>query len=810
MKIAYNWLQEYILLPQDVHELAKKLTALGLEVEGVGKYEQIKGSMEGLVIGEVLTCEKHPNADKLSKTTVDIGNGTVSPIVCGAPNVAAGQKVVIATVNTTLYPSEGESFVIKKAKIRGEASEGMICAEDEIGLGQSHAGIMVLDTELPNGTPAAEYFKPIQDWSIEIGLTPNRVDAASHWGVARDLKALLNVPVCRPSVDDFKVNNQNLPIEVVVENTEACPRYAGVSIQGVKVQESPIWLQNRLLAIGIRPINNIVDTTNYVLQEFGQPLHAFDADQITGNKVIVKTLSAGTEFTTLDEVTRKLGADDLMICDGEENGMCIGGVFGGFKSGVTEETQNIFLESAYFNPAYIRRTSQFHGLKTDASFRFERGIDPNNTVYVLKRAALMIQELAGGEIASEIIDLYPQPIANFEFGIKYRNIDRLIGKKLGKEFIHQTLEHLEIIISEVTEEGFKVSVPPYRVDVQREADIIEELARVYGYDNLEVSEHLGASYLAEFPAKDTRKIQYQITQLLVSNGFNEMYNNSLTKPEYSKLMPELKANTQVEVLNKLSEDLGVMRQTLLFSGLEVLAYNLNRRQNDLKFFEFGKTYHRTSDEKGLGKFEENTRLSVFLTGNKQSDSWQEAKKSLTFNELATSVQQILQKMNCLKIDIQVLEKGSFGFGVSYTANNKIVAQLGQVTPKLAAKFEIKQAVFYADIDWEYLLKQYKSEIVFEEISKFPEVRRDLSLVLDKNVNFQEIERLALQKERNILKSLHVFDVYEGENIGQDKKAYALSFILEDKKQTLTDKVIDKTMQKLMQAFEQELGAVIRK
>ncbi len=810
MKIAYNWLQEYILLPQNVEELAQKLTALGLEVEGVEKYEQIKGSLEGLVIGEVLTCEKHPNADKLSKTTVDIGTATPSPIVCGAPNVAAGQKVVVATVGTTLYPLEGEAFIIKKAKIRGEASEGMICAEDEIGLGASHAGIMVLDTDLPNGTDAAAYFQPAQDWTLEIGLTPNRVDAASHWGVARDLKALLNVPLCRPSVENFKVNKHSLPIEVSIQNTEACPRYVGVSIQGVKVQDSPAWLKNRLNAIGIRPINNIVDITNYVLHEFGQPLHAFDADKIKGNKVIVKTLPQGSEFVSLDEVKRKLSPLDLMICDGEENGMCIAGVFGGLHSGVSEGTQNIFLESAYFDPAYIRRTSQFHGLKTDASFRFERGIDPNNTVYVLKRAALLIQELAGGEIASEIIDIYPEPITHFEFGVKYRNIDRLIGKELGKEFIHQTLENLEIACSEMNEEGFKVSVPPYRVDVQREADIIEELARVYGYDNLETKAYLGADYLAEFPAKDARKIQYQITQLLVSNGFNEMYNNSLTKPEYAALLPEIQPNTQVEILNKLSEDLGVMRQTLLFSGLEVLAHNLNRRQNDLKFFEFGKVYYRSSDEKGIEKFGEEMRLALFLTGNQSTESWQEASKPLVFNDLATRVQHIFQKMNCLKIEIKILDKGSFAYGVAYIHKQKTVATLGQINPQLLDKLDIKQHVFYADLDWEYLLKQYKSEILFEDVSKFPEVRRDLSLVLDKSVSFQEIEKLAAQKEKNILKSMHIFDVYEGENIGKDKKAYALSFILEDKKQTLTDKVIDKTMQKLMSAFEQDLGAVIRK
>ena len=676
MKIALSWLKQYIDIDLTAEELGEKLTAVGLEEEIIEKFEQIQGSLEGIVIGEVLTKDKHPNADKLSVTTVDIGTGDAVPIVCGAANVAAGQKVAVATVNAKLYPNEGEPFQIKKSKIRGEVSQGMICAEDEIGLGSSHEGIMVLNTDLPNGTPAAEYFQPFQDEVFVIGLTPNRADAASHWGVARDLRALFNKELKKPDVSAFKVDNQNFPVEVIVENEKACPRYTAVSLTGVEVKESPEWLQNRLLSIGLTPINNIVDVTNFVLHEMGQPLHAFDGDQIKGQQVLVKTLAQDTLFVTLDEQERKLSQNDLMICDGESNPMCIAGVFGGDKSGVSDTTNKIFLESAYFDAGYIRKSSQYHGLKTDASFRFERGTDPNMTVFALKRAALLIQEVAGGEISSEIVDIYPEPVNDFVFPVKYKNINRLIGKTLDQDFIKNTLTLLDIQISNENEQGFTVTVPPYRVDVQREADIIEEIARIYGFDQIEPGETLGASYLAEFPERDADKLRFQVSQMLAAQGFSEMMNNSLTKPGYIDLVEDLNAENNVVILNRLSEDLEVMRQTLLFSGLEVLAYNLNRRQNDLKFFEFGKIYQKVSDDEGLDKYQESTRLALFVTGNQHAQSWIDPvnpKSAVDFHQLAGFVQHILHRMNVAQFSTEVVTLKAFDYGLTYIYKNKPVA-----------------------------------------------------------------------------------------------------------------------------------------
>ena len=811
MKISYNWLKEYIALPETPEDIGKVLTSTGLEVESIEVFEQVNGGLKGVVIGEVLTCQKHPNADKLSLTTVDAGGENPLSIVCGAPNVAAGQKVLVATIDTLLYPTEGDPFTIKKSKIRGELSEGMICAEDELGLGLSHEGIMVLDTDLPNGTPAAAYFNLESDFVFEIGLTPNRADATSHYGVARDLKAAYSREICLASVDDFKVQNQDLNIEVKVENTEACPRYTGLTIKGLSVKPSPEWLQNRLRAIGLKPINNIVDITNYIQHDLGQPLHAFDANEITEKTIIVKTLPQNTAFVTLDEIERKLSENDLMICDGEGKGMCIGGVFGGIKSGVSEKTTSIFLESAYFSPEYIRRTAQYHGLKTDASFRFERGTDPNMPVYALKKAALLIQEIAGGEISSEIKDIYPSPIANFEFEVTYKNIDRLIGIKIERETIKKILRNLDIVISEENETGFKVSVPPYRVDVQREADIIEEIARIYGYDNIDVGNVLGATYLAEFPDTDPNKLRYQISQLLAANGFNEMVNNSLTKPSYSEALSSVNTEENVEILNKLSEDLGVMRQTLLFSGLETLSYNINRRQKDLKFFEFGRTYRKKGNEGSvLDKYEEKNRLSLFITGNRQAESWMTKTTPVTFQDISSAVLKVLQKMNVVSVKSSSLENDIFEEGLVYELNNKPIVTLGLIKTAILKILDIKQAVYYADIDWDYLLKKYKSEVVYEEVSRFPSVRRDLSLILDKQITYQEIERLALSKERNLIKEVNVFDVYQGPNIGEGKKSYSVSFLLEDKTQTLTDKVIDKVMNKLIDAFEKEMGALIKR
>lgn len=818
MKIALSWLKQYINIELTAEELGKKLTSIGLELEAIETYEQIPGSLEGMVIGEVLSKEKHPNADKLSVTTVDIGKETPAPIVCGAANVATGQKVVVATLDAMLYPTGGEPFQIKKSKIRGEVSEGMICAEDEIGLGSSHEGIMVLNTNLPNGTPAAEYFKPFKDEVLVIGLTPNRADAASHWGVARDLRALFNQELSLPDLSGFQIDHADLPIEVLVENTEACPRYSGITLTGLTVKESPPWLQNRLKSIGLSPINNIVDVTNFVLHELGQPLHAFDADQIAGSKVIVKTLAQDTRFVTLDGQERKLSQNDLMICDGDEKPMCIAGVFGGLKSGVSNTTTRVFLESAYFNPGYVRRTSQYHGLKTDASFRFERGTDPNATLLALRRAALLIKEVAGGKIASGIVDVYPQAIDHFVFPVKYKSIDRLIGKKLDRELIKNILSLLEIGISEENEIGFTVSVPPYRVDVQREADIIEEIARMYGYDHIEPGETLGASYLAEFPEPDPHKLQYQISQMLAAQGFSEMMNNSLTKPSYIHLLEDLKEDNNVVILNRLSEDLEVMRQTLIFSGLEVLAYNLNRRQNDLKFFEFGKVYQKNKPEAaGLDKYEEHVRLALLLTGNQHAQTWiapvhakEPEKSALSFYHVAAYVQHILKRLNLTSFDTETLNQDAFDYGLTYVYRKKPVAHLGLLKKKLGKAFNIVQPIFYAELDWELLVNQYQSHVKIEEISRFPEVRRDLSLVLDKKITFQEVKALALSKEKTLLKSLNVFDVYQGPNIEANKKAYAISLILEDKTQTLTDKVIEKTMNKLIQAFETELGASIRK
>ena len=805
MKISLNWLKDYIELKDSPEAIGKTLTDTGLEVEGIEEFETVKGGLQGIVIGEVLTCEKHPDADKLKVTTVDIGNGVVSPIVCGAPNVAAGQKVVVATVNATLYPTGGEPFKIKKAKIRGEVSEGMICAEDEIGLGQSHAGIMILDTDLPNGTPASKYFNLENDHVFEIGLTPNRSDAASHIGSARDLKAATGNEIKWPSVDDFKKDNSDLTIDVVVENTQACPRYSAVTITDVKVADSPDWLKNRLKAIGLAAINNVVDITNYVLHEMGQPLHAFDAAQIKGNKVIVKTANGGDKFKTLDEVERTLKSTDLMICDGNGDGMCIAGVFGGINSGVTEDTTTIFLESAYFSPDFVRKTAQYHQLKTDASFRFERGTDPEITVYALKRAALLIKEIAGGKISSDIIDLYPTKIEAFEVPVKYKNILRLIGQDIPKDRIHTILERLDIELKNITEEGFLAIVPPYRVDVQREADVIEEILRVYGFNNIEIPTSIGTDYLADFPKTDPNKLQAKVTEALVGKGFYEILTNSLTKPSYSENDESINADENVVILNKLSEDLGVMRQSMLYSTLEVAAYNINRKQTDLKIFEFGKTYKKSGD-----KYSERTHLAIAITGYKQGEHWLEKPAKVEFHDLSAVVNNVLSTFTSKRLSSKAIHADPFEFALELELNNKVLATLGKVNKKALKQCGVKQDIFFADIDWGLLLKQANNNIVFEEVSKFPEVRRDLSLVIDKSVSYDQVLSLAESKERKLLKAVNVFDVYEGDKIEAGKKAYALSFILQDKMKTLTDNVIDKTMDNLMKSFESELGALIRK
>lgn len=816
MKIAYSWLKEYIQLNKTPEEICDILTQTGLEVGGMEEVETIKGGLQGLVIGEVMTCAEHPNSDHLSITTVNVGTNEALPIVCGAPNVAAGQKVVVATVGTTLYDGDQE-FTIKKSKIRGEVSMGMICAEDEIGIGTDHDGIMVLDENAKVGTPAKDYFRIESDWVIEVDLTPNRIDGASVIGVARDLAAFLSkaekTSYSKPSVDAFKVDNHDLEIPVEVGTPEACPRYAGVTISGVEIKESPEWLQNRLKMIGHSPINNVVDITNYVLFETGQPLHAFDADEIAGNKVVVKTLNAGTKFTTLDEVERELHQDDLMICNTEE-AMCIGGVFGGIKSGVKDSTKNIFLESACFDPVYIRKTARRHGLNTDASFRFERGVDPNNTIYALKRAAMLIKEIAGGNISSEIVDIYPEPIEDFKVEVSYANIARLIGKDLGAELIKNILTSLEIKIDAETETGLSLSVPPYRVDVKREADVIEEILRIYGYNNVEIPTQVNASLqTAEKPSPDG--VKNLVAEMLTAQGFNEIWSNSLTKASYYENLKDFKAEQTVIILNPLSADLNGMRQTLLFGGLESIAYNANRQSKNLKFYEFGNCYFYKGTqlkEQPANNYWEENHLGLFVTGNKEQENWTTKEDSASFFGLKSYAEKILKRLGLLNQNTQVgsSESELFSDGLSYIYNNKVVLELGIVAGSFLKKFDIDSPVYYADFNWDNVFHAHKKhKVLFDELPKFPAVRRDLALLIDKIVTFNQIKELAFKSERQLLREVDLFDVYEGKGVPEGKKSYAVSFILRDDNKTLNDKQIDKTMQRLIAAFGRDLAAELR-
>lgn len=802
MKISINRLTQYIALTESPEEIAALLTRSGLEVEGVEEFVSVPGGLEGVVIGEVMTCEKHPDADKLSLTTVDIGSGVV-PIVCGAPNVAKGQKVVVATVGATLFPTAGEPFEIKKAKIRGQVSEGMICAEDEIGIGTSHAGIMVLDTTLPNGTPAAEYFEVSKDHILEIGLTPNRADAASHLGVARDLKALLGRPICLPEEKPLKVEKSGPTVSVEVQNSADCPRYTGVVVTDLKVGPSPQWLQNFLRSLDMEPINNVVDITNFILHDLGQPLHAFDADKISQGKIIVGKLPKGTSFVTLDGKDRKLSGEELMICD-PNGGMCIAGVFGGNHSGVSDQTTTIFLESAYFSPDVIRKGSQFHGLKTDASFRFERGTDPNMPVYALKAAVKLLQEIAGGKVCSEIIDSYPQPIADFVIEVSYGHVNRLIGKKIEPSEVKSILESLDIKVTQETSEGFAATVKPYRVDVTREADIIEEILRIHGFHQVELSNNLKTDYLAEHPLKDLNKLQYRLTEMLAGQGYFELITNSLTKPIYADKSSFLDPALNVEIYNKLSEDLGVMRQSLLFSGLEVMAHNINRRQTDLKCFEFGTVYQKT--EEG---YKESRRLAIFHSGNRSSESWVEAEKPFGFSDIYAAVERILERLNIEIGQISMKESAPFSYGLVLKLGEKELGTVGLVDEKILKLSEVRQDVWYAELDWDLLTKKASGLKKFQEISKYPEVRRDLSLVIDKAVSYDQVKAVAEKAGGKLVRKIGVFDVYQGDKIEAGKKAYALSFILQDLENTLTDKVIEKTMSKLIDAFQDQVGAIIR-
>jgi len=815
MKISYNWLKNYIDTDLSPNEAAKILTNTGLEVEGIEHFESVKGGLEGLVIGKVTTCKKHPNADKLSVTTVDVGEEKELPIVCGAPNVAQGQKVVVAKVGTTLYLGNDE-LKIKKAKIRGEVSEGMICAEDEIGLGTSHEGIMVLDDSAKEGTPANQYFEIETDTIFEIGLTPNRIDGASHIGTARDLAAFLNlnkkIDIKKPSVAHFKVDNNNLPIEIEIENREACPRYTGITVSNIKIGQSPQWLQNKLKAIGLNPINNLVDISNFVLHETGQPLHFFDADKIEGKKVIIKTLKEGTIFTTLDGKERKLSAEDLMICNPKE-GMCIAGVFGGIKSGVTENTKNVFIESAYFNPVFIRKTAKRHGLHTDASFRFERGADPNNTIYPLKRAALLIKEIAGGDISSDIVDIYPHPVKNCTIDLTYKNLKRLTGKEIDKDIVKKILKSLDIKIIHENDELLNLEIPTYRVDVTREADVIEEILRIYGYNNIEITDHVNSS-ISYSQKPDKEKIQNLISETLTASGFHEIMCNSLTKAEYYTDLTSYPANHLVSIFNPLSNDLNVMRQTLLFGGLESIAHNINRRNPDLKLYEFGNCYYKkkTENENPLKKFKENRQTAIFITGNKTTESWVNKQEPATFFYLKSFVENILEKLGIDSNQMQQNEvkKDIFSDGLTYSVNNKILVDFGFVNKKILKTFDIDVPVYYAEFNWDNVLKVTATHhIRFTEIPKYPEVRRDLALLIDKEVRFNQIKELAYKTEKKLLKKVSLFDVFEGEKLGNHKKSYAVSFILQDEHKTLTDKQIDKIMNNFIRVFEKEIGAQIR-
>jgi len=815
MKISYNWLKNYINTDIDYKELSVILTNTGLEVEGIEHFESVKGGLEGLVIGKVVESSKHPDADRLTLTKVDIGTGELLPIVCGAPNVDTGQKVVVATVGTTLYDDDSE-FKIKKGKIRGQVSLGMICAEDEIGLGTSHDGIMVLDESAKIGQKANEYFDIEEDIVFEIGLTPNRIDGASHIGVARDLAAFLSqekkTNYTKPSVEAFKTDNTNNHINISIENKEACKRYAGVTISGIEIKESPAWLKNRLKAIGLSPINNVVDITNFVLHETGQPLHAFDADMIKGKQVIVKTLEKGSKFITLDEQERELSESDLMICNAEE-GMCIAGVFGGAKSGVTEKTTNIFLESAYFDSVYVRKTSKRHALQTDSSFRFERGVDPNNIIYTLKRASLLIKEFAGGSISSEIVDVYPNPIPYHRVKVKYINIDRLIGKQIPHEKIKKILESLEIKIIEETIEGIVLDVPPYRVDVTREADVIEEILRIYGYNNVEVTTDV-KSTISYAPKPDRNKWKNTISDLLSNQGFNEAMSNSLTKSSYFENIESFKAENTVKILNPLSSDLDALRQNLLFGGLEAVIYNENRKNQDLKLYEFGNCYFinpENTDENTLNKYHEENHLALFISGNKNSVNWNKASEKSDFYELKVYTDLLLKRLDYSfkTLKVEEITNDIFNYGLSYQIGNNTLVDFGLVSKSLRKSFDLDNEVYYADFNWDVLMNKLPKTKQFEVISKFPEVSRDLALLVDKSIKFEQIKELAFKSERRFLKKVSIFDIYEGEKLGENKKSYAVNFIIQDELKTLKDKQIDKIMNNLIRVYEKELGAKLR-
>jgi phenylalanyl-tRNA synthetase beta chain len=808
MKISYNWLKQFINLDWDADKTGELLTDLGLEVEGIESFSSVPGGLEGVVVGHVIECKQHPNADRLKLTKVDIGNGSPLQIVCGAANVAKGQKVPVACIGTTLYDTEGKPWEIKKGKIRGEVSEGMICAEDELGLGSNHDGIMVLAENLSAGTAVSKIFDIENDTIFEIGLTPNRADAMSHLGVARDLRAGLlqnnvTLELITPSTSNFKIENRTLKIDVAVEDISLAPRYCGVTISGLKVAASPAWLQNRLKAIGLSPINNVVDCTNYVLHGLGQPLHAFDAAKISGNTINVKTLPKGTKFTTLDGVERELHAEDLMICDSEKP-MCIAGVFGGQNSGVTQSTTSIFLESAYFNPVSIRKTAKRHNLNTDASFRFERGIDPNITEYALMHAAVLISELTGGVITSEIVDKYPKKIDNHQVVLNFDKAASLIGEEIPKEKIKQILTSLDIQVNNVTETGIGMTIPAYRNDVTREADVIEEILRVYGYNNIRFTEKLTASLPAITKTEDFR-IQQKVAVLLTSLGFHEMLCNSLTSPKNVMLSDALKDDHNVEMMNPLSKDLSVMRQSMLFGALESLAYNVNRKINTVKLFEFGKTYHNYPTG-----YAEKKHLGILIFGTKTEETWTSASARSDFFYGKGVIHAVLERLGIRDLAENNLKFDLFSEGISIKKNSKTLVEFGVVKKKISAKFGIESEVLYADFNWDFVLGEISTNnFELSPIPKFPKVKRDFALLLDESVSFDELQSAAFQTEKNLLKDVNLFDVYTGSKLPKGKKSYALSFTIQDEKKTLTDKQIDKIMEKLQKRFETDFGASLR-
>ena len=820
MEISYKWLKEYVDFDLTPQQTADALTSCGLEVDALEEVQTIKGGLKGLYVGKVLTCEQHPNSDHLHITTVDLGRETPQQIVCGAPNVAAGQKVIVADLGCVLYDGDKE-FVIKKSKLRGVESNGMICAEDEIGVGTSHDGIIVLPEDAPVGQPAAEYYHLESDWVIEIDITANRSDALSHWGVARDLYAWLvrnghKTRLHRPDCSAFSVDNHDLPIDVEIENTEACKRYACVSITGCEVKESPEWLQNKLKVIGLRPINNIVDITNYIMMAYGQPMHCFDADMVKGHKIVVRTQPESTEFVTLDGEKHTLGTHDLSICNAEEP-MCIAGIFGGKGSGTYDTTHNVVLESAYFHPTWIRKSARRHGLSTDASYRFERGIDPNGTIYALKQAAILCKQLAGGKVSMEIKDVYPTPLPDFHVNLEYAYVDTLIGKSIGHDMIKSIVTSLDMKIEAEDENGLQLVVPAYRVDVQRPCDVVEDILRIYGYNNVEIPTQLKSSLTILGTEDRKNHLQNVIAEQLVGCGFNEIMNNSLTKTSYYVGLNKYTEETTVKLMNPLSSDLGVMRQTLLFGGLESINRNVNRKNANLRFFEYGNCYHYSPEKKNeedpIKAYTEESHLGLWVTGKRVEGSWAHPDEQSSFYELKAYVLNIFQRLG-VQQGLYVTESDDndiFGKAIALKGRNgKILAEMGTVSHKLLKQADIDADVFFADINWDNVMKAIKkNEVLYHDISKYPAVSRDLALLIDKDVQFEQIEQIARQTEKKLLKSVELFDVYEGKNLPEGKKSYAVNFILQDETKTLTDKQIESMMNKLIANLKSKLGAELR-